>query len=414
LTNSTLGSELAINITDGKLFYKDNANAIQVIGWKVTPATAGGTGQTSYAVGDILYADTTTSLAKLADVATGNALISGGVGVAPSWGKIGLTTHVSGTLAVGNGGTGVTTLTGLAYGNGTSAFTAATAAQVVSVISTTAVTNSTNAANITITDDNSTNATYYPVWVTGTGNKAPYISSTSALTWNPLFAQLGNGGINYIGYSAVAKGGTAGSTIGALNFMGSANANVAPVLEVRQQRGDQDVLVTTSNQTIYAYLLRIQENGTDKFVVRGTGTGFGVGIGTATPGYQLELSADSAGKPSTNTWTITSDSRVKNVVREFTKGLDAICGLRPVVYKYNGLAGFKDTESENISIIADEAKEFLPEDIGTYKAKLRPTDTEDTELLNWKGHAVIFALVNSVKELKRELDEVKQQLKGQQ
>jgi hypothetical protein len=109
LTNSTLGSELAINITDGKLFYKDNANAIQVIGWKVVPATAGGTGQTSYAVGDILYANTTTSLAKLADVATGNALISGGVGVAPSWGKIGLTTHVSGTLGVTNGGTGTAT-----------------------------------------------------------------------------------------------------------------------------------------------------------------------------------------------------------------------------------------------------------------------------------------------------------------
>jgi hypothetical protein len=109
LTNSTLGSELAINITDGKLFYKDNANAIQVIGWKVVPATAGGTGQTSYAVGDILYANTTTTLAKLADVATGNALISGGVGVAPAWGKIGLTTHVSGTLGVGNGGTGTAT-----------------------------------------------------------------------------------------------------------------------------------------------------------------------------------------------------------------------------------------------------------------------------------------------------------------
>ncbi|NDD52666.1 hypothetical protein EBZ39_02095 [bacterium] len=160
LTNSTLGSELAINITDGKLFYKDNANAVQVIGWKTTPTTAGGTGltsyttgdllyfatgttlsklgigtadyvmtssgtapqwsqflkakaggtgQTSFAVGDLLYADTTTTLAKLADVATGNALISGGVGVAPSWGKIGLTTHVSGTLPVANGGTGLTT-----------------------------------------------------------------------------------------------------------------------------------------------------------------------------------------------------------------------------------------------------------------------------------------------------------------
>jgi hypothetical protein len=124
LTNSTLGSELAINITDGKLFYKDNANAIQVIGWKTVPATAGGTGQTSYAVGDILYASSTTALSKLADVATGNALISGGVNTAPFWGKIGLTTHVSGTLAVGNGGTGIATLTAnhVPYGNGTSAF----------------------------------------------------------------------------------------------------------------------------------------------------------------------------------------------------------------------------------------------------------------------------------------------------
>jgi len=73
-------------------------------------ATSGGTGQSSYAVGDLLYASTTTALSKLADVATGNALISGGVGVAPAWGKIGLTTHVSGTLPVANGGTGITSL----------------------------------------------------------------------------------------------------------------------------------------------------------------------------------------------------------------------------------------------------------------------------------------------------------------
>jgi hypothetical protein len=109
--------ELAINITDGKLFYKDNANAIQVIGWKVVPATAGGTGQTSYAVGDLIYANTTTTLAKLADVATGNSLISGGVGVAPSWGKIGLTTHVSGILPVANGGTNASSASITAFNN---------------------------------------------------------------------------------------------------------------------------------------------------------------------------------------------------------------------------------------------------------------------------------------------------------
>ena len=109
--------ELAINITDGKLFYKDNAAAVQVIGWKVVPATAGGTGQTSYAVGDLLYADTTTTLAKLPDVATGNALISGGVSTAPSWGKIGLTTHISGVLPVANGGTNASTASITSFNN---------------------------------------------------------------------------------------------------------------------------------------------------------------------------------------------------------------------------------------------------------------------------------------------------------
>ena len=73
------------------------------VGWTGSLAPArGGTGVTSYAVGDLLYASGATTLAKLADVATGNALISGGVTTAPAWGKIGLATHVSGNLPVAN------------------------------------------------------------------------------------------------------------------------------------------------------------------------------------------------------------------------------------------------------------------------------------------------------------------------
>ena len=48
-------------------------------------AANGGTGQSSYAVGDILYASTTTALSKLADVAIGSVLVSGGVGAAPAY-----------------------------------------------------------------------------------------------------------------------------------------------------------------------------------------------------------------------------------------------------------------------------------------------------------------------------------------
>jgi hypothetical protein len=99
--------------SDGTNIIPDNAATLL--------ATSGGTGQSSYAVGDLLYASTSTTLSKLADVATGNALISGGVGVAPSYGKIGLTTHVSGTLPVANGGTGITSFgTGVATALGVS------------------------------------------------------------------------------------------------------------------------------------------------------------------------------------------------------------------------------------------------------------------------------------------------------
>ena len=105
-------------------------------------AVNGGTGQASYAIGDLLYADTTTTLAKLPDVATGNALISGGISTAPAWGKIGLTTHVSGVLPIANGGTNgsaTPTAYGVSYGTGTAyAFTAAGTAKQVLIANTSA------------------------------------------------------------------------------------------------------------------------------------------------------------------------------------------------------------------------------------------------------------------------------------
>lgn len=76
----------------------------------VTPAQ-GGTGITSYTIGDLLQASGATTLAALAATSTGNALISGGVGTVSAWGKIGLTTHITGTLAATNGGTGLASYT---------------------------------------------------------------------------------------------------------------------------------------------------------------------------------------------------------------------------------------------------------------------------------------------------------------
>ena len=65
----------------------------------------GGTGLASYAVGDILYASGATTIAKLADVATGSVLVSGGVGVAPAYSATPTLTSL--TAAALYGGTGV-------------------------------------------------------------------------------------------------------------------------------------------------------------------------------------------------------------------------------------------------------------------------------------------------------------------
>lgn len=112
ITSGTLGTSRLSGSYTGITGTGALAAGSLATGFTAVSAPLGGTGQTSYAVGDVLFASTTTALSTLADVAVGNALISGGLNAAPSYGKIGLATHVSGTLPVANGGTGVTASTG--------------------------------------------------------------------------------------------------------------------------------------------------------------------------------------------------------------------------------------------------------------------------------------------------------------
>jgi len=61
----------------------------------------GGTDIASYTTGDFIYASDANTLAKLANVAVGNVLLSGGVGAASAWGKVSAS-HVTGATGTGD------------------------------------------------------------------------------------------------------------------------------------------------------------------------------------------------------------------------------------------------------------------------------------------------------------------------
>jgi hypothetical protein len=124
-----------------------------------------------------------------------------------------------------------------------------------------------------------------------------------------------------------------------------------------------------------------------------------VGLGTTSPQYQLQLSTNSAAKPTSSSWTVVSDERVKTNIRPYETGLQELLQIEPKLFDYNGKAGFDATTKNNIGVIAQEIKDVMPETVKKYNAKLNEEDEEDTELYNFDSHALTFALINSVKEL---------------
>ena len=81
----------------------------------------------SQAQGDVLYATSTTVLSRLGkDANDSRVLTNTGTNNNPAWAQVTLTTGVTGTLPVANGGSGATSLTdgGILLGSGTAAVTA--------------------------------------------------------------------------------------------------------------------------------------------------------------------------------------------------------------------------------------------------------------------------------------------------
>jgi trimeric autotransporter adhesin len=103
----------------------------------------------------------------------------------------------------------------------------------------------------------------------------------------------------------------------------------------------------------------------------------------------LELSLNSAGKPGSNAWTITSDERLKTIHGPYSKGLNEILKLKPITYNYsNGNALKLPSDEQFYGFSAQEVQKVFPEAVKTGK----------DGYLNFDIHPILVSYINAFKE----------------
>ncbi len=145
------------------------------------------------------------------------------------------------------------------------------------------------------------------------------------------------------------------------------------------------------------YELPFFTNNIERVVIKNNGR---VGIGTNTPTNQLTLSTNSAAKPTSSTWTISSDARLKTVDGNYTRGLADVLKLNTIKYHYNkGNARNLPTEEQGYGFVAQELQQVYPEAV---------KENEDG-YLSVDFHPVLVSYINAFKEQQLQIDDLKKQ-----
>jgi|GEM_PF-1660231 len=127
-----------------------------------------------------------------------------------------------------------------------------------------------------------------------------------------------------------------------------------------------------------------------------------VGIGTNGPAYQLELSTNSAGKPGNAFWDVVSDINYKTDIESFTDGLDVIEHINPISFRYTGELQLP-VEERFVGVSAQEVQGVAPYMVKTI-SKVDTLDGTAREMLSYNGNALLYVIVNAIKELSADKD----------
>ena len=148
--------------------------------------------------------------------------------------------------------------------------------------------------------------------------------------------------------------------------------------------------------------------------------------GTST---RMVLSSNGTNYCSNGSWVALSDQRLKRDVTDYPHGLSEICSLRPVSFAYQGSPYNKDGDQQ-FGLIAQDVEPHLPELVGEYyydpAAQSSEVDLETGEPLPQRkgmitepmmlktldNSRLVFALINSVRELAAQVEELRSAISG--
>jgi len=123
-----------------------------------------------------------------------------------------------------------------------------------------------------------------------------------------------------------------------------------------------------------------------------------VGLGTTNPTQKLHVVGDAYKTVGGNTWASSSDLRLKTVLGNYERGLDEITALKPVWFRYlENNPRELSSDIEQVGFVAQDVQKIFPEAV---------SEAEDG-YLDFNIHAINVALVNAIKELKTENEQLK-------
>jgi hypothetical protein len=349
-----------------------------------------------------------------------------------------LTTGVTGTLPVGNGGTGAATLTGYVKGTGTTAMTAS------ATVPGSDLSGAYTAAGLTMASNRllgrasgssgaveeitlGTGLSFSGGALNASGAGVTSLAATSSASGFGLSASASTGAVTItysisstssartsLGLGTIATQDSSSVSITGGTISGASSIAASGAITSGTRITASSGVVGSVGYAFSTGASSFTSTGTDLNVnftsstslySSGSGATFGISVGGGDTA-RFTSSRFTVGPGITGadcyfgtTWTNISDARVKTDVTPYALGVSALNQLRPVNYIYNGDYGTPENGIIQTGLIAQEVLTTpLSSMVGT-RVYTDPQTGEQTTLYDLNTNQLVFALVNAVKEL---------------